>query len=308
MGKIGEWREILRNAAQRAAFWARMSRSEVREDGEGRSAAVGSGESGEERIERESGEGLRDKKELWVEKEAERNEREERAAALSESEERAEMRDNDAQFYAEKRERERSAVRERVEKEAEIGEGYAAEGAALLAVNAEAEKFAEAAGRISEGGEKIAGRMTAGIMSEKEVFSESGERRASRAAAEVMGAEGAAQFYEEEKAFAFARMSGADGAEDLTEEIVGGGISAEEILRGAAIDADIRRFSYGGSAEMKREMLKMKISEAKGGGEVKIEMVNNNQFKSEVDMDEIADRLTERIADLMARSADGVYL
>jgi predicted nucleic acid-binding protein len=43
------------------------------------------------------------------------------------------------------------------------------------------------------------------------------------------------------------------------------------------------------------------------GGDVKIEMVNNNNISSDTDIDDIADMLTMRIFEIMQKSADGLY-
>lgn len=48
-------------------------------------------------------------------------------------------------------------------------------------------------------------------------------------------------------------------------------------------------------------------AEIGGGREVKIEMVNNNNISSKVDIDEVCDMMTMKIYDIMRRSADGAY-
>lgn len=60
----------------------------------------------------------------------------------------------------------------------------------------------------------------------------------------------------------------------------------------------------------KREQILESFKNGNGSGvhDVKIEMINNSHTENEFDIDEAIDTLSERLCELMAKSADGLYL
>lgn len=64
-----------------------------------------------------------------------------------------------------------------------------------------------------------------------------------------------------------------------------------------------------GSEEIKRRIVKMSGGEEKSGvGDIRVEMINRTEEKSEPDVDLIIEKLGERIRDEMAKGAEGWYL
>lgn len=120
---------------------------------------------------------------------------------------------------------------------------------------------------------------------------------------DLIEAEGLKNMYE--KLFSEEAMSGEFGADEaqLPKMIYE---AAEKVGSEAYINEAYGAEKIGRSGA--RRIIESTAERGSGASrEVKIEMVNNNNISSKVDIDDVADMLTMRICDIMNRSADGIY-